>query len=67
VFDETGQGAMKLKWNEHMMIDNTTELIKNLTSQTGLTFEREPREIEMWFLVDDKGEVVAPQSIPNLK
>ncbi|HEY2584671.1 MAG TPA: sigma-70 family RNA polymerase sigma factor [Tepidisphaeraceae bacterium] len=67
VFDETGHGTMKVRWNDHMNIESTDELIKNLAAQTGLTFTRERREIRMWFLVDDSGEVVSPKSLAGIK
>lgn len=67
VFDETSHGAMRLRWNDHMRMESTDELIKNLAFQTGLTFKWEPREIEMWFLVDDKGQVVPPEALAQIK
>jgi RNA polymerase sigma factor (sigma-70 family) len=67
VFDETGQGSAKVAWNEHKMIEDNDALMQNLAAQTSLRFDREPREIEMWFLVDDKGEVVPPQSLAGVK
>jgi RNA polymerase sigma factor (sigma-70 family) len=67
VFDETGQGSAAVAWNEHMMIEDHDALMQNLAAQTSLRFDREPREIEMWFLVDDQGQVVAPQSLGGIK
>jgi hypothetical protein len=67
VFDETGQGSVRIKWNERMMIDDKEALMKNLATQTSLRFDRGRREIEMWFLVDDKGAVVPPQSLGGIK
>ena len=67
VFDETGQGSAQIAWNEHMMIEDNDALMQNLAAQTSLRFDREPREVEMWFLVDDKGEVVPPESLAGIK
>lgn len=67
VFDETGQGPTAVSWNEHAMIDDKSGLLKSLSAQTGLRFDREPREVELWFLVDENGQVVPPQALAGIK
>jgi len=52
VYDESGTGETKVKWRDHLYTADREALLRNLSKQTGLTFEREPRVMEYWVMVD---------------
>jgi hypothetical protein len=54
VYDESGTGATKVKWRDHLYTADREALLRNLSKQTGLTFEREPRVMEYWVMVEGR-------------
>jgi len=73
VVDETEAEGVELSWRNHdsselSRLNHDAEpynqrldlLLKNLTRQTGLTFERETATVEKWF-ISENGTIKAPQ------
>jgi len=73
IIDETEAEGVELSWRNHhssdlSRVNHDTELynerrdaiLKNLSQQTGLTFERETATVEKWF-ISEKGTIKAPQ------
>ena len=54
VFDETGESLRFIKWRDYLYSSDRDALLRNLAKQTGLTFRREPREMTVWAMVEDK-------------
>jgi RNA polymerase sigma factor (sigma-70 family) len=55
VIDETGQGDEKIAWRDHHPGSEEIDLVlQKLAWQTALTFTREKRETEVWFMVEGK-------------
>jgi hypothetical protein len=46
---------------------DTDELVRKVRHQTSLSFDHEQRDLDVWFMVDDKGEVVPPQWLAGIK
>ena len=55
VFDESADAPPTVKWRDYLYSADTSELLRNLSKQTHLRFEREPRVTEYWTMVEDKG------------
>jgi hypothetical protein len=51
VFDETGD-ARRVKWRDYLYSKDPEALLENLAKQTSLRFEREPRPLPVWVMVD---------------
>jgi RNA polymerase sigma factor (sigma-70 family) len=53
VFDETGEGERPVKLRDYLYTGDKEVLLRNLSKQTSLRFEREPREMPVWVMVED--------------
>ena len=67
VFDETKGGNPKLTLNRYAAWQDTDELLRKVQRQTSLSFDHEQRNLDVWFMVDEKGEVIPPQSLAVIK
>ena len=67
VFDQTTGGNPKLTLNRYAAWRDTDELLRKVQRQTSLSFDHEQRNLDVWFMVDDKVEVVPPQSLVGIK
>lgn len=67
VFDETTGGNPKLTLNRYAAWQDTDEMIRKVQRQTSLSFDHEQRNLDVWFMVDEKGEVVPPQSLAGVQ
>jgi len=67
VFDETGPPNPRLTLNRYGAWQDNHELVDKLAHQTSLSFDHEQRDLEVWFMVDDQGQVVPPQSLAGIK
>jgi hypothetical protein len=52
VYDESAAGTTPVKWRDHLYTADRDALLRNLSKQTGLTFEREPRVMEYWVMIE---------------
>jgi hypothetical protein len=48
VFDETADPGQQVAWMDHLRIDDSEVLLRNLTAQTSLRFDHEKRDIQVW-------------------
>lgn len=67
VFDESAGGNPKLTLNRYSAWQDTDEMLRKIQSQTSLTFDHEQRNLDAWFIVDEKGEIMPPQSLAGIK
>jgi hypothetical protein len=55
VIDETGAGGMEIQWRDHHpATGEMDQALQNLSKQTSLSFTREMRPTDVWFMVDAK-------------
>lgn len=62
VIDETGSGNMQIKVKDHQLVTDSDLLIRNISAQTSIRFDREPRQIEVWHMIDSGGTPTQPAS-----
>jgi len=55
VVDETGETARDVSWRDHFYTRSVDALIRNVSAQTGLSFTRQTRDWDTWWMVDDAG------------
>ena len=67
VFDESGSGNPRLALNRYGAWKDSNDLVRKLAQQTSLSFDHEQRDLNVWFMVDDRGQVVPPQSLAGVK
>ena len=48
VFDETADPSPQVAWIDHLRIDDSSVLLRNLTTQTSLHFDQEQRNLQVW-------------------
>ena len=56
--DETGSGNAHLRFPQVLPNQNADALLRSITAQTSIRFDREPRPIDVWFMVDSNGTTV---------
>jgi RNA polymerase sigma factor (sigma-70 family) len=55
VIDETGAGSTEIQWRDHHPgSEEMDQVLQNLSMQTSLTFTREMRPTDVWFMVPMK-------------
>ena len=54
VFDETGDEHTKIKWRDYLYTADRDLLLRNLAKQTSLKFYREPREMDVWVMLEQR-------------
>jgi hypothetical protein len=55
VIHETGAGGMEIQWRDHHpATGEMDQALQNLSKQTSLSFTREMRPTDVWFMVDAK-------------
>jgi hypothetical protein len=52
VFDETGASSLPVRWRYDERWVNPARLLADVARQTSLTFTREPRDADVWFMVE---------------
>lgn len=52
VIDESGTGTQRIKVRDHQIFVSVPRLLQNISAQTSLHFEHEPRELELWCMVE---------------
>jgi len=52
VFDETTSGNLKIKARDHAVYSSGVLLTQNISTQTSIRFDHQPREMEMWCMSD---------------
>jgi hypothetical protein len=66
VIVETAARDQQVTWRNHLYTKDPEQLARNLEKQTGLKFDREQRDCDIWVLVaDDGGSAPAPQPYPR--
>jgi RNA polymerase sigma factor (sigma-70 family) len=60
VVDETGAGKSSFQVRDHQVYRDTDLLIRNISAQTSIRFDRESREIEVWYLQDSTKPATEP-------
>ena len=60
VVDQTGSEKMRFEVRDHQAYRDTDLLLRNICAQTSIRLDREPREIEVWYLEDSKTPTSGP-------
>jgi len=55
VIDETGLGNKKIKMCDQQNWHDADAFFRTVAAQTSLHFDREPRQMDVWFMVDSNG------------
>lgn len=53
VIDESGSAQVSIRLRDRMSFASDSALLEQLSRQTALRFNREPRQMGVWFMVDD--------------
>lgn len=55
VIDESGQGKKRVKMCDQQNWHDPDAFFRTVAAQTSLHFDREPRQVDVWFMVDSNG------------
>jgi hypothetical protein len=55
IIDVPGAADTQITWRNHLYTKDPNLLLRNLIMQTGLCFDREPRDLDQWVLLPDDG------------
>ncbi|HSZ56544.1 MAG TPA: sigma-70 family RNA polymerase sigma factor [Tepidisphaeraceae bacterium] len=59
VIDETGSGNKRVKMCDQQNWHDADAFFRTVAAQTSLHFDREPREVDVWFMVDGDGTTLS--------
>jgi RNA polymerase sigma factor (sigma-70 family) len=59
VIDESASSGVRLRVRDNMIGGSERDLLDRLAKQTSLRFDHEPREMMVWFMVDDSAAATA--------
>lgn len=65
VIDQTDQANKRIRVFDETSWRNADELVRIITAQTSVHFDREPRQMEVWFITDD-GNKAQPHTQPSV-
>lgn len=64
VIDETGSGKMRIRMCDQQNWHDADAFFRTVAAQTSLHFDREPRQIDVWFMVNSNA--AQPQTQPSV-
>jgi len=64
VIDETGSGNKKIKMCDQQNWHDADAFFRTVAAQTSLRFDRDPRQMDVWFMVDSNG--TQPSTQPSV-